>query len=48
MRQKVRLICENCLSRNYVTYKHKDDKERMTIKKYCKRCKTHTVHKESK
>jgi len=48
MRHKIRLVCEVCLSRNYSTLKHKDDKERMTIKKYCKRCKKHTLHKESK
>ncbi|MGM0435648.1 MAG: 50S ribosomal protein L33 [Bacillota bacterium] len=48
MRQKIRLICEECLSRNYTTYKHKDDKKRMVVKKYCKRCNKHTNHKESK
>ena len=48
MRIKIRLICEKCLSRNYTTYKHKDEQERMTIKKYCSRCKEHTMHKESK
>lgn len=48
MRKKVTLICEICLSRNYSVMKHKDAKERLTIKKFCKRCGTHTTHKESK
>ncbi len=48
MREKIILICEVCLSRNYSVYKNKENKERMQIKKYCKRCGTHTTHKESK
>jgi large subunit ribosomal protein L33 len=48
MREKIILICEVCLSRNYTTYKNKDKKERLQIKKYCKRCGEHTLHKESK
>ncbi|PAT02471.1 50S ribosomal protein L33 [Candidatus Izimaplasma bacterium ZiA1] len=48
MRKKIILICEECLSRNYTTYKNNDDKERLEIKKYCKRCEKHTIHKESK
>jgi len=48
MRQKIRLICEVCLSRNYTAFKHKDEKDRMVTKKYCKRCMKHTTHKESK
>ncbi len=48
MRKRIRLICEVCLSRNYTAMKHAHEKERMSVKKYCKRCKKHTVHKESK
>jgi large subunit ribosomal protein L33 len=48
MRQKIILICEECLSRNYTTYKNKDKKERLQIKKHCKRCGKHTLHKETK
>ena len=48
MREKIILICEVCLSRNYITYKNKDKKKRLQIKKYCKRCGIHTIHKESK
>ncbi|MFW6319407.1 MAG: 50S ribosomal protein L33 [Bacillota bacterium] len=48
MRKKVILICETCLSRNYTALKHKDSKDRLEMKKYCKRCGKHTTHKESK
>lgn len=49
MRTKVILICEECLSRNYTYDKNKlITPERMEIKKFCKRCNKHTVHKETK
>ncbi|MDY0210462.1 MAG: 50S ribosomal protein L33 [Acholeplasma sp.] len=49
MREKVILICEECLSRNYSTTKNKQtQKERLEIKKFCTKCNKHTLHKESK
>lgn len=49
MREKIILVCEQCLSRNYTTTKNKSTtKERIQIKKYCPRCNAHTLHKESK
>lgn len=49
MREKVILICEECLSRNYTTTKNKQaDKSRLEVKKYCVKCNKHTLHKESK
>jgi len=48
MRKRVILICENCLSRNYETTVTETSSERFTIKKYCPKCKKHTLHKESK
>lgn len=49
MREKVILICEECLSRNYQTTKNKAaQKERLEIKKFCTKCNKHTLHKESK
>lgn len=49
MREKVILICEECLSRNYQTTKNKAvQKERLEIKKFCVKCNKHTLHKESK
>ncbi len=49
MREKVILVCEECLSRNYTATKNKTTQpERMVIKKFCKKCGKHTVHKETK
>jgi len=49
MREKVILICEVCLSRNYTVYKNKlTNKERIALSKYCKKCGKHTIHKETK
>ncbi|NLB84909.1 MAG: 50S ribosomal protein L33 [Acholeplasmataceae bacterium] len=49
MREKIILICSDCLSRNYQTTRNKlTSKERLEINKYCKTCKKHTLHKESK
>lgn len=43
---KVILVCDICLSSNYST--NKSQNKRMTIKKFCPRCKKHTLHKENK
>ena len=49
MREKVILVCTQCLSRNYTTTKQKYGvKERFEITKFCKKCNAHTVHKDSK
>jgi large subunit ribosomal protein L33 len=49
MREKVILVCSECYSRNYSTYKNKStSKKRLEMKKHCPRCKKHTLHKESK
>ncbi len=49
MREKLILVCSECLSRNYVTTKQKYGvKERFEVNKYCKKCGKHTLHKESK
>jgi large subunit ribosomal protein L33 len=43
------LACTECKQRNYSTTKNKkNNPDRMEIKKYCKFCKAHTVHKETK
>ncbi|MDY6429929.1 MAG: 50S ribosomal protein L33 [Bacilli bacterium] len=47
-REKVFLICSECLSRNYSVTRKKDDKERLTLNKYCSRCGKYTLHKQSK
>lgn len=49
MRDLVRLICEECKEENYYTDKNKRlNPERIEFKKYCPRCRKHTIHKEKK
>lgn len=49
MRVGVTLACTECKNRNYATMKNKkNNPDRLEIKKYCKFCKTHTPHKETK
>ncbi len=49
MRQKIILICSECLSRNYTTTKRSHDSTvRLELKKYCSKCNRMTLHKESK
>jgi large subunit ribosomal protein L33 len=44
----VTLECTECKRRNYRVNKTKNVTERLEIKKYCRFCKTHTLHKETK
>lgn len=49
MRDKVTLACTECKQRNYMTKKNKNNTtDRIELKKYCKFCKEHTTHKETK
>jgi len=49
MRVIVHLACTECQQRNYTSEKNKkNDPDRLELKKYCSRCKTHTDHKETK
>ena len=49
MRDLVRLVCEECKEENYYTDKNKRlNPERIEFKKYCPRCRKHTIHKEKK
>ena len=49
MRVKITLACEECKQRNYNTMKNKkNDPDRLEMKKYCKFCRKHTLHKETK
>ena len=48
-RVKVVLRCSDCKERNYFTKKNKKTTtERLEMKKYCPRCRKHTVHNETK
>ncbi|HEY9712566.1 MAG TPA: 50S ribosomal protein L33 [Chroococcales cyanobacterium] len=45
----ITLACGECKRRNYTTMKNKkNDPDRMSIKKYCCKCRTHHEHKETK
>ncbi|WP_078543161.1 50S ribosomal protein L33 [Litchfieldia alkalitelluris] len=49
MRKKIVLACVDCGSRNYTTMKNTESaNERLEIKKFCKTCNNHTVHRETK
>ncbi|MFP7300157.1 50S ribosomal protein L33 [Neobacillus niacini] len=48
MSKKVILACTDCGSRNYTTNANPLQSERLELKKYCKTCATHTIHKETK
>ena len=49
MRVEVMLACTECKQRNYNTMKNKkNDPDRIEMQKYCRFCKKHTLHKETK
>jgi len=49
VRENVTLACTECKQRNYTTSKNKrNNSERIEMKKYCKFCKEHTIHKETR
>ena len=49
MRVKITLACTECKQRNYNTKKNKkNDPDRLEMNKYCKFCKKHTLHRETK
>ena len=48
VRPVITLQCNDCKERNYTTEKNRrNDPNRMELKKYCGRCKKHTVHRET-
>lgn len=45
----IHLECTECKERNYTTFKNKkNDAQRLELNKYCPRCRSHKVHKETK
>ena len=49
MRVKVTMGCYEGKQRNYHTMKNKkNDPDRLEMKKYCRFCKKHTIHIETK
>ena len=49
MRVKITLACSECKQRNYDTKKNKkNDPDRLELNKYCRFCRKHTLHRETK
>ncbi|MFQ5913408.1 MAG: 50S ribosomal protein L33 [Nitrospinota bacterium] len=49
MRVLVALACNECKRRNYSTSKNKQrTPDRLEFKKYCRHCRRHTLHRETK
>jgi large subunit ribosomal protein L33 len=49
MRDIVALQCGDCKRRNYSTTRNKKNSTaKLEMKKYCRFCRRHTAHKESK
>ena len=49
MREIITLACGDCKRRNYSTTKNRrKSSERLLFNKYCRFCRKHTAHKESK
>jgi large subunit ribosomal protein L33 len=48
-RPPITLACESCKRRNYVTTKNKTNtRERIELKKYCRWCRQHQPHRETR
>ena len=49
MREIITLECTECKGRNYTTTKNRrKHSERLELKRFCRRCRKHTGHKETK
>ncbi|MBI3362904.1 MAG: 50S ribosomal protein L33 [Chloroflexi bacterium] len=49
VRPVITLACNECKNRDYTTEKNRrNDPGRLELKKYCRYCRKHTVHKETK
>jgi large subunit ribosomal protein L33 len=45
----ITLQCPDCKERNYTTTKNKrNDPDRLELSKFCRRCRRHTQHRETK
>jgi len=49
VREIITLACSDCKQRNYTTTKDKKKHpEKLELRKYCKFCQSHTLHRETK
>jgi large subunit ribosomal protein L33 len=45
----ITLQCSDCKERNYTTVKNKrNDPDRLELRKFCRRCRQHKPHRETK
>lgn len=47
-RIEISLVCSECEARNYKTTRKSAQAGQLTLKKFCPKCKKHTIHKETK
>ena len=49
MRDQISLQCDQCKRRNYMSSRNKKKStEKLSLRKFCPACRTHTLHKEGK
>jgi len=49
MRDQIILACNDCKRRNYIKDKNKRlHPDRVEVKKYCRFCRKHTAHRETR
>jgi len=49
MREIIHMQCTDCKDKNYSTTKNrKTTPDRLEMKKFCRKCRKHTAHKEAK
>lgn len=49
VRQVIHLACTDCKERNYTSYKNRrNDPNRIELQKFCKTCRKHTLHRETR
>ncbi len=49
IRLTITLACTTCKEQNYTTQKNRrNDPNRIELKRYCPRCRQHTLHRETK
>jgi large subunit ribosomal protein L33 len=49
VRPKITMACTECKERNYITKKNRrNNPDRLELKKFCPRCRTHTPHRETR
>ena len=49
VRPKITLACQVCKNRNYITKKNRrNDPDRLALAKFCRHCRQHTEHRETR